>query len=301
MSRPNSAYTLLLFLMTLLFGLTYIAAKYALQGLGVFQLIFARYAIAFVLLTAIFWKSRRRFRIHRNHWKFFALLTGIEPVGYFVFETFGIRYTSPSNVSLIIATIPIFALIFAGFWLKERPGWQAVAGMLICFMGVYLIVSLQEKNQLAPQPLLGNVLTLFAAMSAGLYNSVARKLTRTYSPLVLTYYQTLAASAVFLPMAIAEYFFKPNMFYVDWKIAGSVLYLALGASIGGYFILNFALSRLEAARVAVFSNFIPVITITASFLVYGETLKTHQFFGAALVMVGIFLTNTPTAFRQIAG
>lgn len=298
MIRKNRNLFPLLFLMTLLFGMTYIAAKYALQGLGVFQLIFARYAFAFVALSLLFRKTRRRFRLSGNDWKYLALLTAIEPVGYFIFETFGIRYTSPANVSLIIATIPIFAMIFAGLLLRETPGVLAVLGMLTSFGGVYLIVILQESNQLAPRPFLGNSLTLVAAMLAGLYNSVARKLTRHYSPLTITYYQTLAATVVFLPIAIVEYFHNPSAFLVDWKILLSVLYLAIGASVLAYFLLNHALSKLEAGRVAIFSNLIPVITIVASYFVYNERLKTEQFLAAGLILLGIFLTNTRRAFRK---
>lgn len=279
----------LLLLMTILFGLTFISVKAALQGLGVFQLVFGRYAIAFLALTLIFRKNLRRFRLERRDWKNFLLLTAVEPVGYFIFETFGLRYTSPAGASLIIATIPIFSLVFAGFILNEKPAWPGIAGVMICFAGVYFIVRLQETNALAPAPLLGNSLVLLAAMSAGFYNCFARKLSFNHAPLTITYYQTLVGATVFLPLALGEYF-RGDSFDLNWAIAGHVLYLALGGSVLAYFLLNYALSRLEAAKVAVFSNLIPVVTIAASYLFFGEVLQPMQFVGAALVIGGIYLT-----------
>ncbi|RMG37196.1 MAG: DMT family transporter [Methanobacteriota archaeon] len=299
MKEPTRNYTGLLFLMTILFGLTYVAAKYALQGLGVFQLIFARYALAFVLLTVIFWKTRHRFKLERQDWKYFLLLTGIEPIGYFILETYGIRYTSPSSTSLIIATIPVFAMIFAIFILKEKPGWLAIVGMMISFTGIYFIVRKQQVSYLASNPLLGNSLTLLAAAAAGLYNCVARKLTMKYKPLVLTYYQSAAASFFFLPLGIIEYFWNPQSYYINWKIGMSILYLSLGASIFAYFILNYALSKLEAGRVAIFSNFIPVVTIFASYFFFQERLTLNQWLGAGLVFIGVMVTNSPSAFRKL--
>ncbi|NIR46969.1 MAG: EamA family transporter, partial [candidate division Zixibacteria bacterium] len=187
MSNTRISNLVVLFFMTIFFGLTFIATKFALQGIGVFQLVFARYALALSVLTALFWRSRHRFRIQRQDWKFFIVMTMIEPVGYFILETFGIRYTSPGSASLIIATIPIFSMIFATLLLKEKPGLLAVVGMLVCFLGVYFIVNLQKTSSLAPSPLLGNVLVLGAATCAGLYNCYARRLTRNYAPLTLTF------------------------------------------------------------------------------------------------------------------
>jgi drug/metabolite transporter (DMT)-like permease len=295
--RLRDPYILVLLLMTVLFGMTFVSVKYALQGLGVFQVVFGRYVIAFTVLTVIFAKNLRRFRIPRRDWKYFLLLTAIEPVGYFVFETFGLRYTSPASASLIIATIPIFSLVFASFILNEKPGWMGIFGVLICFGGVYFIARLQEANSLAPAPLLGNSLVLLAAMSAGFYNCYARKLSFNYAPLTITYYQSFTATVVFFPLAVWEYFYNPQ-FYLDWAIAGHVLYLALGGSILAYFLLNHALSRLNAAQVAVFSNLIPVVTITGSYLLFGEVLKPLQFVGALLVLGGIYLTYFRAEFRR---
>ena len=204
-------------------------------------------------------------------------------------ETYGVRYSSPANVSLIIATIPVFAVIFAFFILKERLSAVNIAGIFISIFGVYFIVTLQESSVLAPRPVLGNFLTLGAAMAAGLYNSLARRLAQKYSPLTLTYYQTLMATIVFLPLATVEYFLSGEI-HIDAFIAGNVFYLAIGGSIFAYFLLNRALSRLGSAQVAVFSNFIPVVTIIFSYFLFNELLRPLQFVGAGCVLGGIYLT-----------
>lgn len=289
MKLTGGKYLPLLVFMTILFGLSFIATKYALQGLGIFQVIFARFFLALIVLTFILWRDRSKFNIARGDRKHFLLLTMVEPVGYFVFETYGIRYASPSSVSIIIATIPIFSLLFALWILKEKTTRIAILGIIISLVGVYFIVSTQGVSVLAPHPVLGIALTLGAAMSAGLYNVLSRRLTQTYSPWTVTYYQSIVASIVFLPLAVGEGFLLPHI-YIDEKIVLSILYLAFGSSVIAYFLLNFSLSRLPTYKVAVFANFVPVVTITASWLVYGEILSAVQFTGAMLVIVGIYLT-----------
>lgn len=288
MRNLRGPFLLLLVLMSVLFGFTFIATKFALQGLGVFQVVLGRYALAWILLTLLLWKKRRYFYIARRDWKDFLLLTFIEPVGYFIFETYGIRFSSPASVSVIIATIPAFAVIFAAFLLREKPGVFTFAGIALSVGGVYLVVGMQQASHLAPHPILGSLLTLGAAASAGLYNSLARKLTRKYSPITITYYQTLVATLVFFPLSIGE-FILTGKFSLDWRILGSVAYLALGASVAGYLILNYALSKIGAAQVAIFANLVPVVTIVASFFVYGEMFSLTQLLGAGLVISGIYL------------
>jgi len=286
---PNARYFILLLIMTLLFGFSFIASKNALMGLGIFQLIFGRYFFALLIFVFLFWKRREVYFIDRKDWKDLLLLTLIEPVGYFIFETFGIRFTTPSSVSLIIATIPVFSMIFSAWILKEKTSFVGILGIMISICGIYLIFSWQRQSFLAPNPLLGNFLTLGAALSAGLYNVFCRKLTRKYSPISITFYQTVVATLFFFPAALIETIRRKNVI-PDPFIFLNVLYLAVGCSVIAYFILNHSLSRLQASQVAIFSNLIPVVTIAASWLFYRELLNLPQLLGAALVISGTYLT-----------
>jgi drug/metabolite transporter (DMT)-like permease len=288
-NKTKPADILILILMCILFGLTFIATKFALGGLGIFQVVFGRYCLAFLVLVIVFRKKRHYFSIASHDIKHFLTLTMVEPVGYFIMETYGIQYSSPSSVSLIIATIPIFAMISAFFILRERLSLINVSGIFISILGVYFIVTLQKSTELAPQPVLGNFLTLGAAMAAGLYNSLARRLAQKYSPLTLTYYQTFVATIVFFPLATIEYFLSDGI-HADAFIIGNVFYLAIGGSIFAYFLLNRALSHLGSAQVAVFANFIPVVTIIISYFAFNELLRPIQFAGAGCVLIGIYLT-----------
>jgi len=295
MTAPQWRYLPHLLLMTLLFGFTFVATKMALQELGVFTVVLGRYGIAFLAFLPFFWKKRHYFVIPRRDWGHFLLLTLIEPVAYFILETYGLKFTSPTNVALMIATIPAFALLFGHFLLKERATLWSVVGIAISFTGVYLIVHYQESSVLAPHPVLGSVLALGAAACAGLYNSVARRLSFRHHPVTITFYQTLIATLFFAPLAGWELYHNlPETF--QGQTVASLLYLAIGSSLLGYFLLNFALSHLKAVQVAIFSNLIPAITLLAAYVVFREMLVPWQFAGSVLVLGGVYFTytNPPT-------
>lgn len=278
----------LLILMTVLFGLTFIATKQALSGLGVFQVVFTRHILALIPLTLILWFDKRKFFVARKDRLPFLVLTLVEPVAFFIFETYGIRYTSPSMVSIIIATIPVFSMIFAFGILNERANFIAVLGMFISLLGVYLVVSVQKKSALAPFPLLGNFLVLGAALSAGLYNVLCRKLAQTYSPWTITFYQAVVASLVFFPLSLFESGFVLEV-DINLTVVYSILYLSLGGTFA-YYLLNYNLRHLTTYKVAIFANLIPVVTISASWMIFGELLNLYQFAGAVVVILGIYMT-----------
>jgi len=278
----------LLILMTILFGVTFIATKQALTGLGIFQVVFSRHILALIPLTLVLWFDKRKFFVARKDRIPFLVLTLVEPVGFFIFETFGIRYTSPSMVSIIIATIPVFSMIFAFGILNEKANPIAVSGVVVSLLGVYLVVSVQKRSALAPFPLLGNLLTLGAAVSAGLYNVLCRKLAQTYSPWTITYYQAVVASLVFLPLAL----FEGGMLQdgnINITVVYSILYLSLGGTFA-YYLLNYNLRHLTTYKVAIFANLVPVVTISASWIIYGVFLNLQQLAGAVVVILGIYMT-----------
>jgi drug/metabolite transporter (DMT)-like permease len=281
----RSRFLPLLILMTFLFGLSFIATKQALNGLGIFQVIFSRHLIALIPLSLILLRDKKMFYVASGDRLPLLFLTTVEPVGYFIFETYGLRYTSPSMVSIIIATIPVFSLIFAFWILKEKVHVIGLVGIFLSLMGVYVVVSVQQHSVLAHFPLLGNMLALGAAISAGLYNVLCRKLTQTYSPWTITFYQASVASLVFFPLALWE-----GRFHADDSIILSILYLSLAGSVLAYFLLNYSLRYLPTYKVAVFANLIPVVTVFAAWILYGDWLNIRQLIGAIVVILGVYLT-----------
>ena len=71
----------------------------------------------------------------------------------------------------------------------------------------------------------------------------------------------------------------------------SLLYIAVLASGVAYPLWYWALKHLEASRLAVFSNFQPVLTAAPSYLFFAEELTPNFILGGTLVLVGVFATE----------
>ncbi len=124
---PSSAYAAALG-MTVAFGLSFVATKYALRGFQPMLVALLRFSIAGGLLWLL-WR-RRPVREHPSCAELsrLAALGFVSLTLYFALEINGIARTSASKASLIIATIPIFVAVLAALVLGEQGVGDGLKG-----------------------------------------------------------------------------------------------------------------------------------------------------------------------------
>jgi drug/metabolite transporter (DMT)-like permease len=276
--------------MALLFGLSFVATKYALKSIPPFTLIFLRFFIALFFLGAIYLR-RRRGKLDPDDRRRMFLTSLIVPGLYFLAETYGLKFSSATSVAFLISTIPIFAAIFAFLLINERiPLWRGV-GIALSVIGVGIILTAVPGETTGWQMVrAGNLLALGAAICAALYMVLGRELLAKYSPLTITTSQALFAVLIFLPLSGME-LFTHRWANFNTLTFLTVVYLALFCSVLAFFLWNYGISRLEASKAAVFTNLVPVFTVFGSYFWLGEKIHLGQIFGGALVIGGVTLAS----------
>jgi drug/metabolite transporter (DMT)-like permease len=283
--------------MTVIFGLSFVATKYALRGFQPMLVALLRFSIAGSCLWLVWRRRPGRERATRGELLRLAALGFVSLTLYFALETNGIARTSASKASLIIATIPIFVTVLAALVLGERAGVRRWLGVMVSFAGVAALVLLgggEDGGSLA-----GDVLVLGAALTAAVYNLMARRLLLTRSALYVTAFQNLFGALFMLPVAIAEALLVGVRTPTAEAIA-AVLYLSSFASMLAYLLLNYAFRFLEASRVAVFVNLTPVVAVAAAYLLLGERFTAAQSLAAVIVVLGVWVANSGSAARRTA-
>jgi drug/metabolite transporter (DMT)-like permease len=274
----------------LLFGLSFVASKYALKSIPPLTLIFLRFLLASLVLGILYFRKGHTPLAPGDRWRL-SLLSLIVPGLYFLAETYGLKFSSATSVSLLISTIPIFASLLAFFILGERVGiWRGV-GIVLSIAGVGIIITSGEEGVSVGRIIqVGNLLGLAAAVCAGLYMALGRDLLSRYSPRVITTFQAFFTVALFFPLASWEQIgyswpeIKPLTIL-------AVVYLALFCSVLAFFLWNYGISRLEASKAAVFTNLAPVFTVLGAYLLLGERIQLGQIIGGALVIGGVSLAS----------
>ncbi len=273
----------------LFWGFSFVATKVALKSFSPFCLIFFRFITA--ALFFVFLLIRTGFPpLKQGNFKKLALLALFQPGLYFTFETLGLQYTSATKTSLIIATIPIVVLLFSILFLKEKVRWINVLGIIISMVGVSLLVFGTGNTATLKGALLGDVLITGAVFSAAVYMVITRHLGQTMTPVQITGMQVIFGAVIFFPAFLYDLpEFQWHAVTREGVIA--LITLTIFATIGAFLCYNFALSRIPAARAAVFLNGIPVVTAFGAWILLGETLSPLQFLGGGIVLAAVYLAN----------
>jgi drug/metabolite transporter (DMT)-like permease len=270
----------------LAWGLSFLATKEIVSDVPVLSLLFVRFSVASLLLGAILW-ARRGFRLPRRDFAIVAALSLLSPVGYFLFETFGVANTQPSHVSVIVAAIPTAVFLIACFKRQERPTVKKGIGLVIAYGGIFALV---VSGLHAPgASLLGDCLVLGAVACAAVRTVLIKDVLRRVTPLQVTFYQFSVSLLLFGPLAASD----------GWSWIGRVtatqlmemLFLGIVCSAGAFLALHYALSHLSATRVAASTNFIPVITLLAEVLLLGTGVSVLKGLGTTAVIGGVLLTQ----------
>ncbi|MBN2049792.1 MAG: EamA family transporter [Spirochaetales bacterium] len=281
------------FLSTLIWGLSFISTKIVLETFTVFSYIFARFLLASVIFS-FFLLKRGVPRLERKTVVKMLVLALLQPFGYFLFETLGLKYSGATKVSLLIALIPVVVAGTSQMILKESIRRKAAIGITCSIAGVsLLVIGGPEGLQSLSGTLKGDIFVLLAVLSGSFYMILTRDISKKLSAFYITVFQMFLGTLFFLPFFLAD---LPN---VQWLTisplsALGVVYNSLFGTIVAFLCYNYALSHLNASTVAVYINCIPIITALGAWFLLGEVLTPLQMVGGAAVLLSVILTTSGT-------
>ena len=281
----------LVLLVVVLWGLTFVATRVALDDFSPPQLTALRFLIAagpaaFLPRPPLPWLV--------------LILVGLTLyTGQFLFQFFGMALGTPPGLSaVVVQTQALFTILFAALALGERPTPRQWTGTGVAFAGLGLIATTAG----ADLTLVGLGISALSAVSWGIGNVLVKRL-----PVVDTLHLTvwlalvpplpaLALSAALdgpgaLPTALGA---------ASWRGVGATLYIGLVATVGGYTIWGALLRRYPAATVTPFALLIPFVAAYASSLVFGERFGPLRLAGMALVLLGLAVIVAPGAAARRA-
>ena len=275
-----------------IFGFSYLFSKMALEVSEPMILLCARFTVTVIVLNLLV--ATRVLKLDlcgKNLWG--PILLGIlQPVLYFVFENYGLKYTTTSFTGMISAISPIFTAALGALLLRERPTGRQWCGIVISIAGVILV----SVGGTGGQNTVAGCLCLLTAYFLGsFYSLYVRKLSKTFTPFELTYVMFTVGFVFFAVLAFAQYrgetvgMLTEALSHAEFIFA--ILYLGGAASCGAYMLANYSLSRLTVARSTIFGNLGTVVSVLAGIIIMGDEFKLISAVAFALIMGGIWIVN----------
>lgn len=279
-----------------IFGFSFMFSRIALKTATPFIMLMYRFVLAFLVLNGVAFFAARSKRID---WLRFSLrgravgkllLLGlIQPVLYFLCESYGVDMTNATVSGVIIALIPIVALAAGALLMGERPSLMQVMFSLMSIAGV-VVMTLQQSAGGSIRPL-GVMLLIGAVLFGAAYNMMSRKLSAEYSALERTYVMMMVAAVAFTLLAIMENRTQPAALLAPLKESSflfSMLYLSLFSSILAFMCLNYAANVLPVTKTTAFCNVTTVLSVFAGVVFLGESIGMVSVIAAVVIIIGVF-------------
>ncbi|MEN9799281.1 MAG: hypothetical protein RL653_2977 [Pseudomonadota bacterium] len=278
---------------------TYLAARRAMEEVAPLNLVLWRFLLSssvFVLLL-LFTPGPK---LPPPGLRLRVLLLGLVagPINQGMFFL-GLKSSSPAHASLLYALTPAGVYLYLLSRGRERFTGRRAVGLMLAFSGVAVLL-LGKGLAHSVGSLWGDALILSAVSAWVVYTSEGKPLSERFGPLRATAWTMVCAGAWSWAMA-------PWTLSVDaltraspaaWACLG---YLGVLTSVVSYLLWYYALSRLEASRVAVFSNLQPIVTAVMAWAVVGDVLPWEWGMGAVLVLVGVRVTQSAVSPARPAG
>jgi drug/metabolite transporter (DMT)-like permease len=203
------------------------------------------------------------------------------------------HHTEAINLAIIGTTSsPVFSFILARIFLKEKIPPRRLLGLVLCIAGILVIISRGSWETLIHFKFTeGDIWVLLGALSFSIYNILARRKPVNLAPVTFLSVTFWLGTIILIPFTFWELYTHPTGIKWNAGLPFIILYLGAGASIAAFFCWNAAITRLGAARAAIFGNLIPVFSSAeAVWLLHEKILITHVA-GMLLVFAGVFLAN----------
>ena len=284
---------------SLLFGMSYMFTKRIIDDVSTFTLLSWRFILGALAMTVLLLLGVFKVDFKGKPMKMLLLLTLFQPVCYFIFETFGVRYVSVSESSTIVACTPIITMLFSHLILKESPRKIQIGGVCLCCVGILTIVLVKG---LSPTfSVLGYLLLFSAVVSNSCYYTVSRRAAYKFTVFERTYAMCLSGAVAFTLCALVEHTIQGNVGayltlpFTNPSFLLSAAYLGIGCSCTAFFLSNRSITILGPTRTCTFSSLSTIISVVSGVFIMKDPFSLMQGVGTALAITGIYLVNRAPA------
>ncbi|MEK6675905.1 MAG: DMT family transporter [Planctomycetota bacterium] len=290
---------LLLVVVTLISGLTPIAARLATHELPPLTLAVARFGTAGCLLAATVRIMGLRLAPFLGNWTTFLFLgllcVPVNQVAYL----FGLRMANASHAGIAYALVPVMV-----FWISLALGRVRLTGRMVvastlASLGaiVVVLVTSPSNSQTDKQPAMGfagDLLLLTAALSWSCFAIFSQPVVRRFGAIQTLATVFLVGTALHVPLAILDYFYfdlsEFRFATVTWRGLVGFAFITFITAYTNYLLWYLVVARFDVTRSTVVTNMNFLVTVLLESYWFGQALSGWVAAGSAILVTGIVMS-----------
>lgn len=250
--------------------------------------------ILFALILLI--KEPKGFKIKLKDIPLFLAL-GLVSILFFTCCYFtAIKLMTMSTAAILLYTSPIWVMVLAVIFLKEKITVQKTAALILAFAGCVLVSGFGGKVTVT-----GILVGLGSGLGYGLYSIFGTFALKKYSPFTVTCYTFLIAGlgsiAVSDPVDLAA---KISSADNSLTLFGFVLLTSVVTAVIPFLLYTLGLNRTTAGRAAVLATVEPAAATVFGFFVMKETVGPVAVAGIILVFAAIIILSVKNGKEKLS-
>ncbi len=275
----------------ILFSTVEVATKTIAFNIDPIYLAFLRYIISGVIIFVIGIKDIKKRELKLKEFRG-VILTGVIGITIAIglFHT-SLLYIEAAKGAVIFSLNPVFSAFFAYLLLNERLSKGTVVGMVIGFIGVYIVSFGFEVVRFSS--IKGPLLMFLSAVFFGCYIVLSKKYVKIYGKFTATGIIFISGAVCYIPM-IKSY--KIEEFGKTFPI---VLYLAIFATGVAYICYFYGLSHVSVAAGSSMFYLKPVMATILAIIYLKEELKIEFYIGVVVIFVGLGIATFYDKLRRL--
>ena len=266
-----------------IWGGSFLLMRIAVPEFGAIPLIAARVGIAAVFLIPVLARRGGLGDLRRNTARL-SLLGAINSAIPFSLFAYAVLSVTAGFAAVLNSTAPLFGALVAFVWLRERLAPIRVAGLIVGFSGVLVLVwgRLSFTRDGGGWAVLAG---LTASLLYGISANYTKKRLSAVDPLVIATGSLIAATVLLLPLAWA-YWPATSPSVGGWLSAALLAIMCTGIAYIFYFRL---LTRIGPSKALAVTYLVPAFGVIWGYLFLREPITASMLLGCAVILAGTTL------------
>jgi drug/metabolite transporter (DMT)-like permease len=287
--KASASSWIILIVLSVVWGSSFILMKRGMEVFSADEVGGLRIAIAFVFLLPLYFK-KQDINFKKN-WKglvIMGVLGNLIPA--FLFTTAEIQISS-SLAGMLNALTPLFTILVAVLWFKDKFKTIQVVGIITGLIGAALLLFFNEGGDRSQ-----NVMYSLLVVAATICYAISVNGIKHYLGGMNSVTATLGAFSITGPLALG-YLLIGTDFINDlktndlaWKAFGYTCILAIVGTALSVIIYNVLIKNAGALFAATCTYLIPVVAVVWG-LIDGEAVNLVQIGGVTVIILSVYLIN----------
>ena len=281
-------------LVGLLWGVPYLFMKVAVEELSTPMIVFTRLVIGAALLVPLALREGS-LKSALKYWRYILLYAVLEMVIPWSLITSSQRDLSSGVVALLVATVPIWATLFAHQTGDSTAAHRVrIFGIIVGLIGITLIVGIESISDFGNIRALLQILVA-AASYAWAVNMITRK-APGISGIAINGIAMMISSVIFAPFAIAN---RPETL-PSLEVTLSMLGLGVLCSGIAFWVFFVVLDEIGPARASLVVYPNTAVAVVLGIVILREPITLAILIGLPLVLVGSYFASRKPNSQPIA-